>query len=133
MQQVFERYRPYSVFHAAAHKHVPLMEEQHRRGGDEQRARHARTWPSSAAEFGVEHFVLISTDKAVRPTNVMGATKRVAEQIVQEIAETHGGTSSRCGSATCSAAAAASCRRSCGRSRRAGRSRSRIPRCAATS
>ena len=80
---------PYSVFHAAAHKHVPLMEEQHRRGGDQQRARARKNVAELSAEFGVEHLVLISTDKAVRPTSVMGATKRVAEQIVQEIAEAH--------------------------------------------
>jgi FlaA1/EpsC-like NDP-sugar epimerase len=86
LRQVFEHYRPYSVFHAAAHKHVPLME-----GNVAEAVTNnvlgTKNVAELAAEFGVEHLVLISTDKAVRPTNIMGATKRVAEQIVQEIAE----------------------------------------------
>ncbi|MEP6687582.1 MAG: nucleoside-diphosphate sugar epimerase/dehydratase [Gemmatimonadales bacterium] len=88
LRQVFEQYRPYSVFHAAAHKHVPLME-----GNIAEAVTNnvlgTKNVAELSAEYGVEHLVLISTDKAVRPTNIMGATKRVAEQIVQEIAEAH--------------------------------------------
>jgi len=88
LRQVFDQYRPYSVFHAAAHKHVPLME-----GNVAEAVTNnvlgTRNVAEVSAEFGVEHLVMISTDKAVRPTNIMGATKRVAEQIVQEIAEAH--------------------------------------------
>jgi FlaA1/EpsC-like NDP-sugar epimerase len=88
LRLVFDQYRPYSVFHAAAHKHVPLME-----GNIAEAVTNnvlgTKNVAELAAEFGAEHLVLISTDKAVRPTNVMGATKRVAEQIVQEIAEAH--------------------------------------------
>ncbi|MEO6056328.1 MAG: nucleoside-diphosphate sugar epimerase/dehydratase, partial [Gemmatimonadales bacterium] len=88
LRQVFGQYRPYAVFHAAAHKHVPLME-----GNIAEAVTNnvlgTKNVAELSAEYGVEHLVLISTDKAVRPTNIMGATKRVAEQIVQEIAETH--------------------------------------------
>ena len=88
MRQVFAHHRPYSVFHAAAHKHVPLME-----GNLAEAVTNnvlgTKNVAELSAEFGVEHLVMISTDKAVRPTNIMGATKRVAEQIVQEIAEAH--------------------------------------------
>ena len=71
------------VFHAAAHKHVPLVEANALEGRAQQCARHAARIAEAAFEAGVAHFVLISTDKAVRPTNVMGATKRWAELIVR--------------------------------------------------
>jgi FlaA1/EpsC-like NDP-sugar epimerase len=87
LAEVFARYRPYSVFHAAAHKHVPLMEANPGEAVTNN-VLGTKNVAELAAEFGAEHFVLISTDKAVRPTNVMGASKRVAEQLVQSIAET---------------------------------------------
>jgi len=89
MRVVFERYRPYAVFHAAAHKHVPLMEENVSEAITNN-VLGTRNIAELSAEYGTEHLVLISTDKAVRPTNIMGATKRIAEQIVQEIAESSG-------------------------------------------
>jgi FlaA1/EpsC-like NDP-sugar epimerase len=86
MRRIFEKYRPYAVFHAAAHKHVPLMEENVAEAITNN-VLGTKNVAELSAEYGVDHFVLISTDKAVRPTNVMGATKRVAELIVQEVAQ----------------------------------------------
>lgn len=82
LRRLFERYRPEVVLHAAAHKHVPLME------GSPLEALKNNVFgtynvASMAAEFKVRRFVLISTDKAVNPTNVMGASKRLAEMVVQ--------------------------------------------------
>ncbi len=86
---VFRKYDPYTVFHAAAHKHVPLMESNVAEAITNN-VLGTRNVVELAAEGRVEHLVLISTDKAVRPTNIMGATKRAAEQIVQSVAEREG-------------------------------------------
>lgn len=82
VEEIFSRYRPNIVFHAAAHKHVHLMEHCQ----DEAIKNNVfgtYNAASAAEKAGVEHFILISTDKAVNPTNMMGATKRLCEMIIQ--------------------------------------------------
>lgn len=89
IMKAFAQHQPFSVFHAAAHKHVPLMEENVPEAITNNVAG-TRNVVQAAAIHGSRHFVLISSDKAVRPTSVMGATKRVAEQVVQTAAAEYG-------------------------------------------
>jgi FlaA1/EpsC-like NDP-sugar epimerase len=86
MRRLFRRWSPQTVFHAAAYKHVPLV-EQNVIAGMKNNVFGTLNTAAEAAEANVEHFILISTDKAVRPTNIMGASKRVCELILQGLAK----------------------------------------------
>ncbi|RAS98510.1 hypothetical protein A6E25_22460 [Bacillus cereus] len=89
--EIMKKYQPYIVYHAAAHKHVPLMER-----NPEEAVKNNIFGTKNVAEaadtFKVNTFVMVSTDKAVNPTNVMGATKRFAEMLVQHMASVSTGT-----------------------------------------
>lgn len=82
LEEVFEKYHPYIVYHAAAHKHVPLMENSPKEA-IKNNVLGTYNVASCCDEYGVKKMVLVSTDKAVRPTNIMGASKRICEMIVQ--------------------------------------------------
>lgn len=82
MNSIFETYRPDIVYHAAAHKHVPLMEDSPNEAIKNNVFGTYKT-AKAADKYGVQRFVLISTDKAVNPTNIMGASKRICEMIIQ--------------------------------------------------
>lgn len=86
IESVMAQFRPSMVYHAAAHKHVPLMERSPLEAVKNNVFGTLNT-ARAAAKYGVAHFVLISTDKAVNPTNVMGASKRICEMIIQTMAD----------------------------------------------
>lgn len=85
LEEVFSTFKPSLVFHAAAYKHVPLME--HHNAWEAVRNNVYGTWcvATTAQKFHADKFILISTDKAVNPTNIMGATKRLAEKVCQSL------------------------------------------------
>ena len=85
LEAVFKKYRPNIVYHAAAHKHVPLMEKSPNEAVKNNCLGTLNTVKLSD-KYEVDNYVLISTDKAVRPTNIMGATKRICEMMVQSYA-----------------------------------------------
>ena len=86
LRKIFRAHQPNTVFHVAAYKHVPLV-EQNPAEGIRNNVFGTFTCAQASLEFGVSNFILVSTDKAVRPTNIMGASKRIAELVLQAMAD----------------------------------------------
>lgn len=91
MHEIMDTWKPHTVYHAAAYKHVPLVEHNPAEGV-RNNVWGTRVCAEAAQRNGVRNFVLVSTDKAVRPTNIMGATKRLAEMVLQALAEVNSKT-----------------------------------------
>ncbi len=91
MRLLFEQYRPHVVLHAAAHKHVPMLEA-HPAEAVRNNVLATRIIGEFAGEFGTDAFVLVSTDKAINPSSIMGASKRVAELVIQDLDQNYSQT-----------------------------------------
>jgi FlaA1/EpsC-like NDP-sugar epimerase len=98
MHEIMDTWKPHTVYHAAAYKHVPLVEHNPAEGV-RNNVWGTRVCAEAAMRSSVRNFVLVSTDKAVRPTNIMGATKRLAEMVLQALAEVNGAVAAQGGRA----------------------------------
>ena len=108
MHEIMETWKPHTIYHAAAYKHVPLVEHNPAEGV-RNNVWGTKVCAEAAVQNGVQNFVLISTDKAVRPTNIMGATKRLAEMVLQALNETKYSADSRTNSVSNSASSTRTC------------------------
>jgi FlaA1/EpsC-like NDP-sugar epimerase len=108
MHEIMDTWKPHTVYHAAAYKHVPLVEHNPAEGV-RNNVWGTKVCAEAAVRNGVQNFVLISTDKAVRPTNIMGATKRLAEMVLQALNETKHSADSRTFSVSNSAVSTKTC------------------------
>ena len=108
MHEIMDTWKPYTIYHAAAYKHVPLVEHNPAEGV-RNNVWGTKVCAEAAVRNGVQNFVLISTDKAVRPTNIMGATKRLAEMVLQALNEARLSADSRTFSASNSETSTRTC------------------------